>query len=200
MFKKNCSSCAKKIDKKFSYCPYCGFSFKKAKEESDFGMIGRDDFEENFQEPELKMPFGLDKVMNSLVKQLEKQMSGMGDSSGMPKGFRIQISTGKPQVKQVQGKKVTEKIIISEEEFERRKKLPIEDAESKIRRIGEGIVYEISVPGVGSKQDVMITKLENSIEVKAYSKDKCYLKTIPLNVDVIGYAIKDQKLFLELRG
>ena len=200
MFKKNCPSCAKKIDKKFSYCPYCGMSFKKAKEERDFGMIGVDDFEENFQAPEVKMPFGLDKIMNSLVKQLEKQMSGMDDSAGMPKGFRIQISTGKPQVKQVQEKRVAERIIISEEEFERRKKLPIEDAESKIRRIGEGIVYEISVPGVKSKQDIMITKLENSIEVKAYSTDKCYVKAIPLNVEIVGYAVKDQKVFLELRG
>ena len=27
----------------------------------------------------------------------------------------------------------------------------------------------------------------NSIEVKAYSKDKCYIKTIPLKVEVLGF-------------
>ena len=209
MFKKKCPACGKKLDRKFNYCGFCGFAFKKYQQEDNFGMLGKNDFieQENTEEFQgIKMPFGMDKILNSLVKQLEKQFQEMDEETHqtMPKGFRIQISSGRPRVQQVvQPKRIREtKNVqrISEKETERRASLPRTDAESKVRRLGDRIIYEISAPGIKGKEDVMITKLEEGIEVKAYSKDKCYIKVIPLKIEVIEFYIKDEKLFVEFRG
>ena len=41
MFKKKCPACAKKIEKKFSYCPYCGISFKSGNNEKALELYRR---------------------------------------------------------------------------------------------------------------------------------------------------------------
>ena len=199
MLKKKCSDCGKKIEKGFNYCPYCGSSIKKQKDEEYFGMIGKDDFVG--LNNEVKMPFGLNKIVNSLINQLEKQMGELDKQHmGTPRGFKIQISTGKPQVRKIQPKIIEQsQIMVSNEEIERRNELPKVEASSNVKRLPEGLIYEISAPGVKSKQDVVITKLEESLEVKAYSKDRCYVKTIPLKVEVMGYGVKDDKVFLQLK-
>ena len=33
MLKKKCPHCEKKIERKFNFCPYCGFPFKKITEQ-----------------------------------------------------------------------------------------------------------------------------------------------------------------------
>ena len=148
----------------------------------------------------------MSKIMNSLMKQLQKEMGEMGSvEGGMPKGFKIQISTGKPQIEQlpVQQKQVRPKINmhgVSEKELERREKLKRTDAESKVRRLTDRIIYEINVPGVKRKNDIVITKLEEGIEIRAYSKDKCYVKVIPLKVEILGWYLKSDVLFVELKG
>jgi len=205
MLKRKCPGCNKKVERKFNFCPYCGMSFKAKKEQDNFGMLGRDDFLPEF-EKELnqgfRMPFGLGKIMNSLVKQLEKELEkDIKQNQNFPQGFRIQVSTGQPKIQQTQKRKIIKQPIkISQEELKRRSKLPKQEAVANIRRLSDRIIYELSVPGVTSGKDVLITKLEDSIEIKAYSKDKCFVKTIPLKVEIIGYYVKDNKLFIELKS
>jgi len=209
MFKRKCPGCGKKIDKNFNYCPYCGIGFKEQNEIDNFGMLGRDDsmFNDDFaQGSEIKIPFGLDKIMNRLIKEMEKQMNSSDKSKGIPRGIKIQISSGMPFVEKVPGnekqevQRKKEIVRIPKEEIERRNKLPKVEAESHIRRLGDKVIYEISIPGVKSGRDIMITKLEQGIEIKAYSKDKCYVKTIPLRVEVLRYSLKEDTLFVEFRG
>ncbi|MFH1563606.1 MAG: hypothetical protein ABIF11_09390, partial [Nitrospirota bacterium] len=78
--------------------------------------------------------------------------------------------------------------------------LPKVEVEAKIRRLADRIIYEIDVPGVGSKADVVVTELATGLEIKAYSRDKCYVKFIPLKVEVIEYYVRPNKVFVELRG
>jgi len=212
MFKRKCPGCGEKIDKKFHYCPYCGMSFRVQKEQDDFGMVGRgrevDDFfggeQENFAK-EIGLPMGLDKVMNSLMKRLEKELGEM-QKQGMdvPSGFKVQISTGRPQVREINegGRPQVKKHIvkISQGELERRGKLPRVEAKSQVRRFGDNIVYEVFVPGVYSGKDIVVTKIEEGIEIKAYSKDKCYFKTIPLKLEIIRFYLRDERLTVEMRG
>ena len=47
-------------------------------------------------------------------------------------------------------------------------------------------------------KDVIINKLENSIEIKAFTKEKVYVKLLPVNLPVLNYKLKDGKLILEL--
>lgn len=202
MLKKKCSSCAKKIERKFNYCPYCGASFKAGSEREDFGMLGRDDI--GAVQEELKLPFGLDKMMGSLIKQLERQMGEMDfeGQSGFPKGFQVRISKGKPldgRGLRVDGRK-QEIVKVSKEEGERRAKLPRVEVEAKIKRLGDTIIYEIETPGVKGKEGVVLNKLEAGLEIKAYSEDKCYVKVIPFKVEVLGYRVSEEKVFVEIKG
>lgn len=195
MWGDKCPNCAKKIKKDFSFCPYCGLSFKQYKEQEDFGLLGRDDMSSS----PIKIPLGnLDKLFAPLIKQFAEQIDReFSPAKQGPKGFKIQITHGPNPSQNIGG---AAKQVINDKEIERRKSLPRKDAESNVRRLSDKVVYEIAVPGVKSKEEISITKLENSVEIKAYSKDACYVKTIPLNADVMGYKIKDGTLVLELKS
>jgi len=201
MFRKKCRDCAKKVDRKFNYCPYCGASVKAA-DEKDFGMLGSSD--NGGVQEELKLPFGVEKIMGGLVKQLEKQLGNMevDKKTGFPKGFKIQIARG-PMGPQVVQKKAEERkaiVVVSEKEAERRANLEKVSAESKVKRLGDVIIYEIEAPGVLRKEDVVVTELETGIEIRAYARDKCYVKIVPLKVDVLGLRIDKERVCVEMRG
>ena len=205
MLKKKCPSCAKKIDRKFSYCPYCGVSFREQNEQKDFGMLGRDDMSKEIRE-EVKLPFGMNKIMNSLMKQIERQMNDIDfqNTQGMPRGFKIKVSTGKPgQIREInenKQKEIVENYPTSKEEDYRRSKLEKVNAKSRVKRIADSVIYELEVPGVKRKRDVTITKLASGIEIKAYSKDKCYIKSIPLTMEITEYYLENEKLFVEMKA
>ncbi len=199
MFKKKCRGCAEKVDKKFNYCPHCGASLKANNEDS--GMLGSNDT--GGVQEELKLPFGVEKIMGGLVKQLEKQIGNMevDGKTGMPKGFKIQIGrmpTG--QAVQNRAPKKMPTVIISKEEGKRRAGLDRVNAESRIKRLGDVIIYEIEAPGIMKKEDVVVTELETGIEIRAFAKDKCYVKIIPLKVEILGMHIDKEKVSVELRG
>lgn len=202
MFRKKCFSCEENVKRSFSFCPNCGVNLKKKKPE-DLGLLGSD---EHFLDNGLQLPKGVEGMLNGMIKQLEKQLSAnMTDQNNMPKGFKIQISTGNPKtipvtrnpVRVDAGKAI--KPQVSEREAERRSKLPKVDAESNVRRLPEGLVYEVHTPGVNKKEDVVVSKLEGSIEVRAYSKDKCYVKSLPLKLELVNYSVLQNKVVLRLK-
>lgn len=197
---KKCNRCDCKIDKDFKFCPWCGFDINQDREKNNFGMIGREDSINS----KIEMPGGFGNVINSLMKQVSKNMSVLNGDKG---GFKIQISSGGPVVRdnRISGEdKSVEKdetdIPVSDKERKRRNNLEYVSAESKVRRFSNAIVYEILAPGVKTKKDVVIGNLENGIEVRAYSSDKCYYKSIPLKVEVLSWYVKDEKVFVELKG
>lgn len=198
MFKKKCRGCAEKVDKKFNYCPHCGASMKA--EDKDMGMLGFSDAGKI--EQELKLPFGVEKIMGSLVKQLEKQIGNMevDEKTGMPKGFKIQIGRMPMGAVAQKPMKKREIVLVSGEEAERRAGLEKVEAESRVKRLGDVIIYEIKAPGVMRKEDVVVTELETGIEIRAFAKDKCYVKVIPLKVEILGMRIDREKVSVELRG
>ena len=200
--KRKCPACDRKIERKFSYCPYCGVGFKVRQEREDFGMLGRMDSGDRVNVEE-KLPFGMDKIMGSLISQLERQMGDVNFGEGMPKGINIRVARSPMQngqiVQRVPVKKV-EVPVVSDEEADRRAELPKVEVEAKIRRLADRIIYEIDAPGVGSRADVVVTELATGLEIKAYSRDRCYMKFIPLKVELIGYSVKPNKVFVELKG
>jgi HSP20 family molecular chaperone IbpA len=205
MVRKKCSSCERKIESKFSFCPHCGESLNTVRKGNDFGMLGKIDTP-GIQN-EIKLPFGMEKMMGSLIKQLEKQMGSMNfeDSSGMPKGIKIRIARS-PQMgnmgQMIQEKpRIQENVSkISEKELKRRMILPKVNVESKVKRLSNTIIYEIETPGVKKKEDVVLTELATGLEIKAYSNDKCYVKFIPLKVEVIEYYVQKEKVFVDIKG
>jgi len=117
------------------------------------------------------------------------------------KGFGPEFRNIKKQISKpnqpVEAKITTPKI--TEEKAKKLSKLPKQEAETKVRRLSNKIIYEISLPEVKSIKDIIINKLENSIEIKAFSKNTVYFKLIPLNLPILKYNLKNQKLILELK-
>ena len=83
--------------------------------------------------------------------------------------------------------------------MEKLAKLPRKEPETKVRRLTDKIIYEINLPGVKSLKNITVNKLENSIEIKAISKDRAYFKLIPIALPLIRYYLKKESLFLELK-
>ncbi len=216
-FKKKCSRCNRKISSDFEFCPSCGINLGREKRQKDFGFLGQDDsINLGFQ---TKMPF--QGLFGSLLKQIDSQFQVLDKELGkdiekarkspFARGISINISSGSgtqpkiqvrgfgPGFNNVQVKEAKQiKTKISDEKLKQISKLPRKEAETKVRRLSNKVIYEIDVPGVFSLDNVLINKLENSIEIKAFSEDKVYVKLLPIKMPLLGYKLEDEKLVLEL--
>ena len=221
--KKECNKCRRKIEEKYSFCPYCGNRFDSNKENGeDWGMLGKNDFMPSMNE--IKLPMGLNALFNSIMKNLTKEFDEQlnknyfqGESK-QPKnvkrdGISISISTfgnGPPKIKVTQmGEKpklqvqeeIKEKIkqdTFTKEKIKKFASMKKEEPKTDVRRFSNKMIYEIEMPGVKSLDDISIIKLESSIEIKAVAKGKSYLKNIPINLPIINYNLSEGKLILEL--
>jgi hypothetical protein len=201
-----CGTCNRKLKKSFSFCPHCGHPTGSQGNRGDYGMIGRNDAANSFSE-ELKLPFGMGKIVNSLVKQLERQMTdvNMQNQNGVPRGFRINVTTGNPQhnkagqILQPSIGPTEKREVVSGKEQLRRSKLQRVDAKSKMKRLADKIIYEIEAPGVKSRKDVSVIELASGIEIKAFSKTQCHVKFIPITAEAIEHYLENEKVFLEMK-
>jgi hypothetical protein len=211
---KKCSFCGNKINKKFEFCPYCGKSTREK------------NMNEFFQ-PTFKIGFPFNTVFKQLEKHIEKQFKELdmelGESKieNQPKkipmqGLSISISSsgnGQPVIKVHQmGEKLPNQIQqaapvqgvqktsrqLSEEEAEKISRLPKEEPQTSVRRLTDRIIYEIHLPNV-KKEDIIINKMHNSIEIKAFTKDKAYFKLLPISLPILKSQLKEGKLILELK-
>lgn len=222
MFKKKCKNCGKKVSERYKYCPHCSVQLSS---NQNWGMLGRDDFMPSMDE--VRFPRGFNMIFNSLLKNLDKQFRELDRDIGedierKPKinkgGVSISISTSgnkppeikvksfgdqkfkrqeqkiKKQIKEIPSKTLTQKSL------KRISKLPKEEPQTNIRRLADKVIYEIDMPGVKSIKDVSIIRLENSIEIKALTKNKAYIKLIPINLPIINYGLEKGKLVLELEA
>lgn len=236
--KKKCPRCARKIEKGYDFCPYCGVDFrpeKRFRKEQDFGILGKEDSMDFPIMPNISMPGGFGSLFNSLLKEVDKQFRSLDKEMAKEKipsqfnqlkkraengqvrgtGISISISTSngnKPEIK-VQGfgpdfkgmeNRVKKEVKINnkkitDEEAKKFSKLPKKEADTKVRRLSNKLIYELELPGITNIKDILINKLENSIEIKAFTKDKAYFKLLPVNLPILNYTLKDEKLTLELK-
>jgi hypothetical protein len=93
---------------------------------------------------------------------------------------------------------------VEEEEAEKKKRevrLPkvTEEPESEIQNIGNKQIISIKLPDVKSEDDIEVKKLEQSIEVKAFTDDKAYFKLIPIPKNAtISKKFKNSVLKIEI--
>ena len=216
MFKKRCSNCERKLGKSYSYCPYCG---KNISDKGDYGLLGKNDFDQTNQ-ANLSGGSFMEKLFSTAMNMVEKQIKQISEkpnfqNQSLPQNtnFRLvingkevklpnQINSPQPIQRLNQPQKTTLQTqnSISKEKLNRFAKLPKEEPESKIKRINGRLIYEISMPGVKNIEDVLITRLENSIEIKALSKTKVYSKNLNVNLPIKGYKLFEENLILELEG
>ncbi len=225
MLGKKCKNCGEKISNKYKYCPHCSTQLNS---NQDWGMLGKDDFMPSIDE--VKFPRGFNMIFNSLLKNLNKQFGELDNGMEKERielnkprikkgGLSISISTSgnnPPEIKvrslgnEPKFKRQEEKIkkqikeipskSLSQKNLKKISKLPKEEPKTNIRRLADKVIYEIDMPKVKSIKDVSIVRLENSIEIKALTKDKAYVKLIPINLPISDYKLSKGKLVLELEA
>ncbi|MFH1801605.1 MAG: hypothetical protein ABH804_02100 [archaeon] len=210
--KRQCNRCGKKTSNSHDFCPNCGYSLKSKKKE-DWGMLGKDDFENTQQQDPFEVLFGsfggkmLGKMLTGTMKMLEKEMQKeIKKEPPMKTHIKVsingkEIDLNNPYENKKPNKKEEHRVHLnkfSQNEKEKFLKLPKKEPSTNIRRLADKIIYELKMPGVKSIEDISINQLENSIEVKAVAKNKAYSKIIPINLPIINYFISKGSLILEL--
>jgi RNA polymerase subunit RPABC4/transcription elongation factor Spt4/HSP20 family molecular chaperone IbpA len=210
--KKQCKKCKSKINSKFDYCPYCGTPVDLSKE--DFGMLGKNDIADPFEEMSKNMFGGIsgkmfNKMLGGAMKMLEKELQkNMQNSEAQPKtNFELYINGKKisPDNIKITRKELPEKEAkkiqnqnFDDEKIKKFSKLPKKEPSTNIRRLSNKVIYEINIPGVSSIKDISIIKLEGGIEIRAIAKDQAYQKVISIDLPIKKYKLEDEKLILEL--
>jgi len=227
--KKSCKNCGEKISPKNNFCPSCGAPVNGKPNKGDYGMLGKNDAsedknqEENFLSDSIFSGFGgkvMGKMLNSTIKMLEKEMAkSMKEAEKLSKAprnhFELYINgkkinpenikvTNKPVMLQKKSPKkevVNQNKLFTRDKKEIFQKLDREEPKSNLKRLSDKVTYEVSLPGVKSINDVSIVRLENSIEIKAVSekRKKSYEKIIPVKMNLAGYFLEDETLFIELK-
>ena len=211
MFSKKCPYCDSKIKDSFEFCPSCGNNMNSKHDKEDYGLLGKNDFVG--ESPEF-MTLGdkfLEKIFSGATKLLEKQLRSLSDnqnnqnkapiSPNLNVQFFVNGKKMTPQNRQItednqhQHNPVPTEIL---QKFSKSSKLPRKEPKTKLKRIGNKIVYELEVPGVNDIRDILINQLESSIEIKALAEKTVYHKTINLNLPVTRYQLIDGNLFVEL--
>ena len=224
MFDKKCNKCRNKIKRDFEFCPFCGNSLSSDYDNEDFGILGKNDFIDDNFFPDFNNSF-IDKIFNQTMKMMEKQMKNITEqANSQNRPQKIPINEINPHLNVqffVNGKRVfppqqeelnnlqnqqqirPTKVKVNKmplEKLERFAKLPKKEPNSKVRRLGGKVIYELEVPGVKDLDDVLINRLESSIEIKALARDKSYSKILNINLPIIRYGLNKGNLILELQG
>ncbi|MFH1503481.1 MAG: zinc ribbon domain-containing protein [Candidatus Diapherotrites archaeon] len=222
--KRNCKRCGEKINKSYSFCPSCGTPLNKKQRGEDFGMLGESDSMEDFDVFANSL-FGkigggvMNKVLANAMRMLEKEMQegmkpqnpNINKMNNIPRTkFRLMINgkeinlDNNEIVKNQKEEKIKEKKVkfneFTDEQIKKFSKLKKAEPKTSLKRIDDKILYEVELPGVESLKEISIVKLENSIEVKAITDKKAYLKRIPLNLPITNYDLSENLLVLELKG
>ncbi len=206
--KKSCRKCGKKISNKYIFCPGCGTQINNFKKE-DWGLLGKADSEEQVFESPFFAGFSgkiLQNMIGNVMKMLEKEMHKEMKEVERPSSrtnFKLMINGKEVQFGEQNRKRSEEPRKIVRNEFNDEQlniflKFPKEEPKINLRRLGDKIVYELDMPGVTSFKDILINRLENSIEIKAIGKERSYFKIIPVNIPIRSHKLVKGKLILEL--
>ena len=153
----------------------------------------------------------MEKMFNSAMKVIEKQMKNFDNEIKNNRSKNMQNNPALNVQFFVNGERVfgdndvgsrTIKINnnMSKEKLKRFSDLPKEEPKSKIRRLSDRVIYELIVPGVDSIEDVLVIQLENSLEIKALSKDKIYSKNLNINLPILRYQLVNGSLIIEMQA
>ena len=207
MFGKKCFKCSGRIKGYHKFCPSCGIGLKNEDDRYDYGMLGKNDSDESMNFTDKFM----EKMFSSAMKVIEKQMKNFDNEIKNNRSKNIQNNPALNVQFFVNGERVfgdndigsrTIKINnnMSKEKLKRFSDLPKEEPKSKIRRLSDRVIYELIVPGVNSIEDVLVIQLENSLEIKALSKDKIYSKNLNVNLPILRYQLVNGSLIIEMQA
>lgn len=190
---KHCDTCGLRMDDKWTYCPKCGSRQRVEMFRNIFSEISRQIKDMNREMQKMEKSFE--------VRDISPFFRGPKSS-----GFSIKIirsSGNRPKVtvktfgnidkerikKQIEGQLEEGrgiKLSFPNKSNERAKEIPIPVGESKvaeepktnIKTQDKRVTVDVELRGVKSLDDIIVTELENSIEVRATTKEKAYFKIL----------------------
>ncbi|MEK6858466.1 MAG: hypothetical protein AABX53_00975 [Nanoarchaeota archaeon] len=197
--KQDCPKCHSTIKADFDFCPHCGCDVRNPEKDLDeFGLLGKNEFS---QAPLIGgggAGFGFsDKIIaslfNQIMRSLESQMKGAShaDMASLPNGIQVSIGTPAPKQPRTRSRKLTD------EQMKRMAGVPRIEAKSDIRRLSDGVVYDLRAPGIGSIDDVFVSKVESGYEIKAIGKNKVYVNSLQVDLPLKRYSLHEKGLTLE---
>jgi len=199
---KRCGRCGKGLKNDWKFCPYCG-------EGTEYRRPYRDIFENIDDEFEkIDKMFG-PKFFKFPRIDIESPFRGSGISitiksgAGMKPDVDVRTSGHykklEPHLKKRLG--VTEGIEeVKEEKIPMKIPKITEEPETKIETVGNKQNIIIKLPNVKKENDIQIRKLEQSLEIKAFARDKAYFKLIPIrpNSQISDKSFKNGFLKIEV--
>jgi hypothetical protein len=202
--KQPCPKCKASIQADFDFCPHCGCDIRDPEKDlQDYGLLGKNDMVQTPTVGGGSMGFS-DKLINSiftqLMKSLEQQMragtqqpqDGHSEVRKLPNGIVMTVNTQRKAAP-----KAAKRKILSEEQMKRMAALPRTEAKTDIRRLSDRVLYELKTPGVGSVDDVIVSKVESGYEVKVISDKKVYINSLQLDLPLKGYSLNEQGVTFE---
>jgi hypothetical protein len=168
-----CKKCGRELRKDWNYCPYCGEKIRK-------GIFDR---------------FNNEDENNDIDREIESQMEEMLAAFGFP-NIKIKFQTVTPKVR-----RQTTTQQRSESKKHIRNVKSVIEPKVTIKNISGETRVDIFLPEVVSIKDIFIKRLEESIEIRAYSKDKLYFKVIPIseNAKIVNRKFSNSILSIVIR-
>ncbi len=185
------------------------------KDQEDFGMLGKNEVNAHPLAGGMG-GFGItDKMINSLMRNLmrslDKQFKGIGEPGmsnnteikNLPNGIKIRVDMPKRSPVHAEPQESADEELapshdlITDEQIQRMTGKPRAEAKTNVRRLSDKVLYELTMPGVDSADDVFISKLESGYEVKAIGKKKVYVNSLPVNLPLKSYEVDEKGLIVE---
>ncbi|UCD04084.1 MAG: hypothetical protein JSW73_00330 [Candidatus Woesearchaeota archaeon] len=197
MFEKyTCPRCEFFVKQSWNFCPHCGINLKElpSPEPEPMPIMMKSNLFSNSDMEELSKE--VNKIFRSILGQEPFSGSVSITRIGGPEGSKTDVRTSgdykklEPQIKKKLGiKKRDGKPKTTKEPAIKVKEMPHEN------------IIEIKVPGVKKESDIEIIQLEQSMEVRAVTKDKVYFKLIPIpeNSQIIEKTLSKGVLKIRLK-
>jgi len=152
-----------------------------------------------------KQEQSIDKEMNDLNHSNLKtnfQLYINGKKVNLPSNINgIQMGeVNQPKVPKIKSPRKASLPKVSNELLEKSARLPRKEPKTHLTRTTNKVIYELETPGLNKIENILVTPLENSFDIKAYTEKTVFHKTLPVKLQLLQYGIKEGKLFLEFKA
>ena len=169
----SCTQCQSALKQTWSYCPSCGETIQER----------RNDILETF--------------FSEVYRQLEQEEASLQKEKALTRECIARCKEGLQTQQVVRGKLQTKQEVL--QQAENQNKELVENPKIKVRRLSDMIVYTLAMPGLTRKKDVQINQLDQTIEIKAYAKDKVYFKVLNISLPLLQYKVNQNQLVVKFK-